>query len=106
MTKSIFCEENKDELMKYTLDILSVCSTKLDIEYDELLEVFVEYHKAFNKKPSKKKRITTSKIFLEFIIIDNHEYLVDNETGDIFTNDKNQTYVGKYDFDKEVIIVS
>lgn len=104
-TKSIYNEEYNDELVKYTLNILDICSKKLNIDYDELVNVFVDYHKGLTNKTRKKKTINKIDHLLEFIIIDNNEYLVDNITNELYTNDNNQIYVGKYDVENDVIIL-
>jgi hypothetical protein len=104
---SIYMSENKEELFKYTLNLFKELNKKLDVEFDDMVDVFVKYHKQMEnkgkykiiKKP-KKKEVET----LEFIIIDGKEYLVSADMS-LYRNDEQQKFIGRYDADNDVIVL-
>lgn len=107
--ESIYNEECKEELFKYTTNLLDVIGKKLEIPYDDLLDAFVSYHKQLNPKPIKKiKNIESkkNKRGLEYIKIDGKPFLLDSVNNFIYTYDKKQKYIGKFEDDNETIILA
>lgn len=107
--ESIYKEECKEELFKYTTNLLNVIGKKLDIPYDDLLDAFVGYHKQLNPKPIKKiKNVNTQKIqrSLEYIKIGGKPFLLDTTNNFIYTYDKKQKYIGKFEDDNETIVLA
>lgn len=104
--ESIYNEEYKEELFKYTTNLLNVIGKKLEIPYDDLLDAFVSYHKQLNPKPIKKIKTITNKRCLEYIKIDGKPFLLDSANNFIYTYDKKQKYIGKFEDDNETIILA
>jgi hypothetical protein len=106
--ESIYNEEYKEELFKYTTNLLDVIGKKLEIPYDDLLDAFVSYHKQLNPKPIKKIKTinTNNKRSLEYIKIDGKPFLLDSANNFIYTYDKKQKYIGKFEDDNETIILA
>lgn len=102
---SIYMKDNRQELFKYTMNIFKEINKSLDVPFEDMLDVFVKYHKHMENNGKCKiiKKIAKQET-LEFIIIDNREYLVAADSS-LYTNDKNQKYIGKYDEENDVIIL-
>lgn len=109
----------QEELFSYVNGLLLYISKNTKIPSKELIDIFVEYNsnnnatntggkemmKGKESKESKKSRKNKKKkeIYLEYIILDKKEYLLDNLKNDLYTFDDNKTFIGKYDIENDCI---
>ena len=93
------------DLETYTITLLKHLNKTLDIPYDDLLDAYVTLHTKTNingPKNALKKQCNTNTKFkrtlLEYIIVNDIEYLIDPPTQTLYTYEpKNPKIIGKYD---------
>ena len=97
---------NKKDLFAYVNGLLSQISENTSIPKEELMEIFVNYNKNSEERKSyriERKKPKTKNTYLEYIVIDKMEYLVDNIKNKVYSFDKEKKYIGVYNIDNDSI---
>lgn len=82
---------------QYIIGLLNQIADKYELDVNDLLEIHV------SNIEEKRKNIKTLKknVFLEYLIINNKEYFVDDKNNVYNYKDKN--FIGVYDYENEVL---
>jgi glycerol-3-phosphate responsive antiterminator len=82
---------------QYIIGLLNKIADKYELDVNDLLEI----HVSNIEDKSKNIKTLTKNVFIEYLIINNKEYFVD-EKNNVY-NYKDKNFVGVYDYENEVL---
>jgi hypothetical protein len=96
--------DSKKDLFVYINGLLSQISKKTNVPNEELLDIFVEYQRKSEKKENKSViKEKKENVYLEYIVINKVEYLVDSIQNKVYSFGKVRKYIGVYNNENDTI---